>query len=129
MSQERELHPSQRSRTAQSKTFALIAVHELSEENQARMEDVLNAMNEDFWRLPRKLQVIVLLRATREMKVSQSDIATVIGVAPSFMTKYKQRFQEHPNDMFPRPGRPSPIGKVSAKLRTLSRTRLRPTAP
>ena len=65
MSEERELHPSQRSRTAQTKTFALIAVHELPEVKQARMEDVLNAMNEAFWILPRKLQVIVLLRATR----------------------------------------------------------------
>ena len=116
MSEERELHPSQRSRTTQSKTFAFIAVHELPEEKQATMEDVLNAMNEAFWRLPRKLQVIVLLRATMEMKVTQDDIATVMGVVPSFVTKYKQRFQERPNDMFPRPGRPSPIGKVFRQI-------------
>ena len=116
MSEERELHPSQRSRTAQSKTFALIAVHELAKAKQATIEAILNGTDEAFWRLPRKLQVIVLLRATREMKVSQSDIATVMGVVPSFVTKYKQRFQERPYDMFPRPGRPSPIGKVFSQV-------------
>ena len=50
------------------------------------------------------------------MKVTQEDIAVVMGVAPSFVTKYKQRFQERPNDMFPPPGRPSPLGKVFGKI-------------
>ena len=112
MSEERELHPSQRSRTAQTRRFAYVAVHELPEAKQTRVLGVLTAMNGAFWRLPRKQQDVALLRVTKGVWVTQEDIAVVMGVAPSFVTKYKQRFQERPNDMFPPPGRPSPLGKV-----------------
>ena len=33
-------------------------------------------------------------------------------MANSYVTKYKQRDQERSHDMFPLPGRPSPIGAV-----------------
>ena len=87
-------------------------IQQLPEEHRERILDVLVGMNGAFWHIPRKMQVIALLRAARGRNVSQKLIAIAMGVAESYVTKYKQRFQERPDNMFPRPGRPSPIGDV-----------------
>ena len=112
MTQQHELHPSQRSLPARAKTDALRDIQVLPDEHREKILTVLGAMRGRFWHLPRKLQVVALLRATRGRGVSQKLIAIAMEVADSFVTKYKHRDQERPHDMFPLPGRPSPIGAV-----------------
>ena len=129
MDQQHELHPSQRSLPARSRRDALTDIQVLPEEQRERILAVLVAMRARFWHLPRKLQVVALLRATRGRGVSQKVIAVAMGVANSYVTKYKQRDQERPHDMFPLPGRPSPIGAVFDQIEAfIDEERLRPTA-
>ena len=49
---------------------------------------------------------------TKEFKVRQTDIATVLGVSDSTVTKYKYDFLEHPENLFSLTGRPSRIRDV-----------------
>ena len=89
------------------------AAYQLPEPNQTRVISLIDAVeNEAFWNLPRKLQVHALLEHRKAFQVSQKDIAVVMGVSPSTVSKYKWDFIQHPDVPFPLPGRPSKIGKV-----------------
>ena len=79
MDQQHELHPSQRSLPARSKTDALRDIQVLPDEHREKILAVLVAMRGRFWHLPRKLQVVALLRATRGRGVSQKVIAIPMG--------------------------------------------------
>ena len=48
----------------------------------------------------------------KEFKDRQTDIATVLSVANSTVTKYKYDYLEHPENLFPLPGKPSKIRDV-----------------
>ena len=89
------------------------AAYEIPEPNQAKVIALLDAVeDETFWSLPRKLQAVLLLQRRKEFGVRQTDIATVLGVADSTVTKYKYDFLEHPENLFPLTGRPSKIRDV-----------------
>ena len=89
------------------------AAYEIPEPNQTRVIALLDAVDDEaFWSLPRKLQAVMLLQRRKEFKVRQTDIATVLGVSDSTVTKYKYDFLEHPENLFPLTGRPSKIRDV-----------------
>ena len=79
MAQQHELHPSQRSLPARSRTDALRDIQVLPDEHREKILAVLVAMRGRFWHLPRKLQVVALLRATRGRGLSQKVIAITMG--------------------------------------------------
>ena len=66
--------------------------------------------------MKKKEKVLRLLDNMKEMGVTQSDIATVMGVSNALVTKYKHQRQEHPEDLFRKPGRPSILGDVFGKI-------------
>ena len=64
--------------------------------------DVANA-DEAFWTKVRKAQVEALLDLAEERGVLLNEIAAVMGVSTSLMTKVKARHEEHPGEP-PQPG-------------------------
>ena len=80
MDQQHELHPSQRSLPARSRTDALRDIQVLPDEHREKILAVLVAMRCRFWRLPMKIQVVALLRATRGRGVSQKVIEIAMGL-------------------------------------------------
>ena len=104
-------------------------IQQLPDEHRERILAVLVGMNGAFWGLPRKMQVIALLRATRGRDVSNKLIAIAMGVAESFVTKYKQRFQERPETSSHALEGQVPSVRFSIKSKTSSRKKRRPTAP
>ena len=99
------------------------AAYELPEPNQARVISLVDAVeNDDFWRLPRKMQVLALLPNMKAFKVTQNDIAYIMGVAPSTVSKNKYDNLEHPDNLFPLPGRPSPIREVFPQVEAFIRS-------
>ena len=62
--------------------------YEMPEPKQTRVIALLDAVDDQtFWSLPRKLQAVVLLQRRKEFEVRQTDIAIVLGVANSTVTK------------------------------------------
>ena len=115
---DRPRHPSQLSPPPQDRRTTLLAAESLPEPNKTAMTNLLNAVaDDDFWIAPRKIQVVGLVLRREEFHVSQTDIAKVMGVANSSVTRYKQEYEDHPDDMFPRAGRPSPISDVFPDIR------------
>ena len=95
---------------------AIEASNDLQDGNQTATLLLLSQMNVDFLGLKRKEQVLRLLDYIKEMEVTRSDIATVMGVSNELVTKYKHQRQEHPDDLFRKPGRPSIIDDVFGKI-------------
>ena len=70
--------------------------------------DVANA-DEAFWTKVRKAQVEALLDLAEERGVLLNELAAVMGVSTSLMTKVKARHEEHPGEPPQPPGRPTPL--------------------
>ena len=116
MSGERKTCPAQECLPPRTYGEAIEASKDLQDGNQTATLLILSQMNVDFWVLKRKEQVLGLLDNMKEMGVTQSDIATVMGVSNALVTKYKHQRQEHPDDLFRKPGRPSILGDVLGKI-------------
>ena len=116
MSCERKTCPAQECLPPRTYGEAIEASKDLPDGNQTATLLLLSQMSVDFWGLKRKEQVLRLLDNMKEMGVTQSDIATVMGVSNALVTKYKHQLQEHPDDLFRKPGRPSILGDVLEKI-------------
>ena len=116
--------PAQESLPPRTYCEAIDATKDLPDGNQTATLLLLSQMSVDFWGRKRKEQVLILLDDMKEMGVAQSDIATVMGVSNALVTKYKHQRQEHPDDLFRKPGRPSKIGKVFEKIVTFIESEL-----
>ena len=99
------------------------AAYELPEPNQATVISLLEVVeNDNFWRIPRKMQVLALLQHRKAFEVTQRDIAVIMGVTPSSASKYKYDNLEHPDNLFPLPGRPSPTREVFPQVEAFIRS-------
>ena len=88
--------------------------------------ELLRSLDSDvFWSLKRKEQVVHLVLAADENVVTRADIAAVMGVAPCSVTRYVQRYEVHPDDLHPLPGRPSPLSDVLSTSKTSLPVKLR----
>ena len=61
----------------------------------------------EFWTTTRDDQIARMLSRNKAHGVRQTDIATVLGVSDSLVTRIKQRQEERPGEAPRRPGRPS----------------------
>ena len=104
------VHPSQESLGPQSRDRALACLALVPNEYRDAANALFDMYDHDFfWTYPRKVQVIVLLFSAPQVIVPQCCIAIMMGVSDATVTKYKKAFEDHPDDLFPPPGRPSPI--------------------
>ena len=66
----------------------------------------------DFWTQPRGVQLIRMLARKDVHRVFQTDIAIVLGVSNSLVTKKKQQQEDNPGEAPRRPGRRSELSDV-----------------
>ena len=112
------VHPNQVSKGPQPREAAFALANEMPERKKELMVAFLNLFGDGtFWTLSRMEQVNALLVHGKSIGVTHSDVATVMGVRNGTVTKYKHRFQDHPENLFPLPGRPSQIGEVFVLLK------------
>ena len=88
------------------------AIEGLKQSARKDMDTLIARMDEDFWDVPRKEQILMLLINRDGLKVTQTSIAEVMDVANSLVTKIKHYYEEHPDEVFKRRGRPSKITPV-----------------
>ena len=92
------------------------AIEGLKQSAQRDMHILVARMDEDFWDVPRKEQILMLLINRDGLKVTQTSIAEVMDVANSLVTKIKHYYEEHPDEVFKRRGLPSKITPVFDKV-------------
>ena len=66
----------------------------------------------DFWTTTPDVQISMMLARNKAHGVCQKDIATVLGVSDSLVTRINQRQEERPGESPRRPGRPSELSDV-----------------
>ena len=70
-----------------------------------RMERLLQEVgHEDFWTKTRFVQAIRMLDAMERHRVKQVDIAIVLGVKESLISRFKTYHRYHPGEKRPRSG-------------------------
>ena len=74
----------------------------------------------EFWTTTRDDQIARMLSRNKAHGVRQTDIATVLGVSDSLVTRIKQRQEERPGEAPRRPGRPSESSDVFPEWKTSS---------
>ena len=84
-------------------------IERLREPAKTGMLALVDKMDEDFWDKPRREQILELLNM-RGMRVTQTNIAAVMDVANSLVTRIKRYQEDHPDEVFRMRGRPSVIG-------------------
>ena len=87
-------------------------VHELEEPNKSAMLAVLTSMEPPFWSMKRKEQVVAIADKAQGTAITQDDIGVVMSVSQCSVSRYLKRHKQHPEDMYPMPGRPSPLRPV-----------------
>ena len=70
----------------------------------------------DFWTSPRKVQIAALLARLRGTPITHRDVAQVMGVSQSVVSRYWHYMMERPEAPFRRPGRPSPFDDVFGQM-------------
>ena len=72
-----------------------------------KRERVTNLLRDDgegdFWSKTRYVQVIRMLAMKDIHNVKQTDIAATLGVSNGLVTRYKQYYEEHPDEEAARP--------------------------
>ena len=64
-----------------------------------RVTNLLRDVGEgDFWTKTRYVQVIRMLSMKDVHNVKQTDIAATLGVSNGLVTRYKQYYEEHPDE-------------------------------
>ena len=87
-------------------------IEKLPEASQNGMIDMVNMMDREFWDKPQREQVLNLVANMDGYNVTQKDIAKLMKVSESMVTRIKHYYQEHPDNVFRKVGRPSLIGAV-----------------
>ena len=74
------------------------------------MTDAINEVgHDDFWEKPRFVQVLRLLGVKDRHGLMQKEIAFVLAVSNGLVTRLKQYFELHPEEVRPPTGRPSEL--------------------
>ena len=74
------------------------------------MTDAVNEVgHDDFWEKPRFVQVLRLLGVKDQHGLMQKEIAFVLAVSNGLVTRLKQYFELHPEEVRPPTGRPSEL--------------------
>ena len=85
----------------------------LQRQRKERMANLINDVGHgDFWTQPRGVQLIRMLARKDVHRVFQTDIAMVLGVSNSLVTKKKQQQEDSPGEAPRRPGRRSELSDV-----------------
>ena len=88
-----------------------------------------NAINEvghdDFWEKPRFVQVLRLLGVMDQYSIMQKEIAFVLAVSNALVTRLKQYFELHPEEVRPPTGRPSELRDVFPELKAFVEAEIR----
>ena len=92
------------------------AIARLKESAQRDMYVLVARMDEDFYDLSRKEQILMLLTNTEGLKVTQTSIADVMEVSNGLVTRIKRYYEDHPDEVFKMRGRPSKITAVFDKV-------------
>ena len=71
----------------------------------------------DFWTKPRFVQVHRMLRVRKAHRVTQKEIGFVLAVSNGLVTRLKQYFEQHPEEVRPAAGRPSELRDVFPRLK------------
>ena len=85
------------------------AIGRLKEGARKDMYTLIARMDEDFWDVPRKEQILMLLINMDGLKVTQTSIADVMEVSNGLVTRIKRYSEDHPDEVFKMRGRPSKI--------------------
>ena len=90
----------------------------LPQQKRERVTNLLRDVGEgDFWTKTRYVQVIRMVAMKDVHNVKQMDTAATLGVSNGLVTRYKQYFEEHPDEEIrPPPGRQSELSDVSPEL-------------
>ena len=78
----------------------LQAIEMLQEPAKTGMTALLLQMDDDFWEVPRREQVLWLIVHKRGVSINQTNIAEVMDVNKCVVTKIKHYLQEHPGCCF-----------------------------
>ena len=83
---------------------------------QSRREGVTNLIREvghgDFWTKTRGVQISRMLSRNEAYGVMQTEIATVLGVSKSLITRKKRQLEKNPDETSLSPGKPSQLSVV-----------------
>ena len=101
------------------------AVERLQEPKKTAMMALFFEVEEGFWEKPRNVQLLELMLKKTGVTITQKDIAEVMDVHPSLMTKIKHYHQEHPDCVFMPRGRPSELSDVFNDLQNFIDNELR----
>ena len=119
-------HQNQESKPPQDRGFAIAKVQELPEPSKSEMMAVLTSMEPPFWSMMRKEQVVAIADKARGTAITQDDISVVLNVSQCSVSRYLKRHQQHPEDMYPMPGRPSPLRRVFNDINNFITPKLNP---
>ena len=78
------------------------AIERLKEGAQRDMFILIARMDDDFYELPRKEQILELLINREGLKVTQTSIAEVMDVSNGLVTHIKRYYEDHPDEVFKR---------------------------
>ena len=115
--EEKTIHPSQESLAPRKKEDAFEAVSLLPDDKKTTMLMLLGQMDVSFWQMKRKEQFLALLERSRGTGIKQKDITAVLAMSNTSATRYKRQHDQHPENLFPLPGRPSEIGEVFDQIK------------
>ena len=91
---------------------------------EKRMDNMVRLLNEvgdgDFWEKKRFVKIIRLLDGMGFFQVAKCDIAAVLDVSCSLVTRIKQYHRHHPEEVRPSSGRPSPLSEVFPLVENLT---------
>ena len=102
-------HPNQESKGPQRREVAFERAEELAEPNKTLILASLNGLDDSFWTMKRKEQVVTFTERLSETSITQEEIGKVMDVGQCSVSRYLKRHEKHPEDMHPLPGRPSPL--------------------
>ena len=92
------------------------AIEKLKEPAKDAMAALIARMDEGFWDMSRREQVLQLLLNKDEFHVSQRNISRVMNVVDSRVSTIKRYYEDHPDEVFRMRGRPSIITPVFGQV-------------
>ena len=90
------------------------------------MTDAINEVgHDDFWEKPRFVQVLRLLGVMDQHSLMQKEIAFVLAVSNGLVTRLKQYFELHHEEIRPPTGQPSELRDVFPQLKAFIKAEIR----